>query len=293
MTMKLFKNNSTETDENIDEIKKEKRLSLLKKGKLKRKGVTALCLGGGGARGFAHIGAIKAFEEAGLQFDIIAGTSAGAIVGALYAYGISADRMLDYGSVLSNRDIHNGNLLMPNDPVKIARIITDFIGDATIEDINARQGKRFACVAVDLITANQIFFTKGHAATAVSASACVPLFFRPVVYNGMHLVDGGVLNNIPTDLCRILGADNVVTVDVNPTRGEGSDKLSTPSVIKTVFSIMSTNASISGIVDSDVLIPVDTDEFSSASKEGFSEMYKRGYDAAKNKIYDITKVMFK
>lgn len=142
--MKLFKNNSTEYGENIDQIKKEKRLSLLQKGKLKRKGVTALCLGGGGARGFAHIGAIKAFEEAGLQFDIIAGTSAGAIVGALYAYGISADRMMDYGSVLSNRDIHNGNLLMPNDPGKIARIITDFIGDATIEDINARQGKRFA-----------------------------------------------------------------------------------------------------------------------------------------------------
>ena len=161
MTMKLFKNNSIEAIENIDEIKKEKRRSLLKKGKLKRKGVTALCLGGGGARGFAHIGAIKAFEEAGLQFDIIAGTSAGAIVGALYAYGISADRMLDYGSVLSNRDIHNGNFLMPNDPVKIARIITDFIGDATIEDINARQGKRFACVAVDLITANQIFLPKG------------------------------------------------------------------------------------------------------------------------------------
>ena len=109
----------------------------------------------------------------------------------------------------------------------------------------------------------------------------------------MHLVDGGVLNNIPTDLCRILGADSVVTVDVTPTRGEGSDKLSTPSVIKTVFSIMSTNASIGGIVDSDVLISVDTDEFSSASKEGFSEMYKRGYDAAKNKIYDVTKVMFK
>lgn len=286
--MRFFGNNNQ-----TDEAKRLKRLALIKAGKLKKRGVTALCLGGGGARGFSHIGALKAFEEAGLSFDIVAGTSVGAIVGALYCYGVSADRMMEYGASLSAKEIHNGNLFVPNDAAKIARIITDFCGDATIEDICRKQGKRFACVAVDLVSASQIYFTKGHAATAISASACVPLFFKPVVYNGMHLVDGGVLNNIPTDVCRILGADNVVSVDVNPSRGEGTEKLSVPSVLKSVFSLMNTNASLPGIVDSDVLISVNTEEFSSASKQGYEDMYKRGYEAAKAGIYDVCKVMFK
>lgn len=291
--MKIFgKNNVIESEKNRT-ARISKRLDLFARGKLKKRGTTALCLGGGGARGFAHIGAIKAFEDAGLSFDIVAGTSVGAIVGALYAYGVSAERMMNYASFLSAKEIHNGNLLVPNDPNKIARIITDFCGDATIEDINAAGGKRFACVAVDLISASQVFLTDGNAATAVAASACVPLFFKPVEYNGMHLVDGGVLNNIPTDLCRILGADHVVTVDVHPGRGTGSDKTSVPAVLKTVFSIMSTNSSVAGIIDSDVLIPVDTEGFSSAKKDGYREMFDRGYRAAKEKIYDITEVMFK
>ena len=192
--MKIFgKNNGIESEKNRT-ARISKRLDLFARGKLKKRGTTALCLGGGGARGFAHIGAIKAFEDAGLSFDIVAGTSVGAIVGALYAYGVSAERMMNYASFLSAKEIHNGNLLVPNDPNKIARIITDFCGDATIEDINAAGGKRFACVAVDLISASQVFLTDGNAATAVAASACVPLFFKPVEYNGMHLVDGGVLN---------------------------------------------------------------------------------------------------
>lgn len=279
--------------EKAEELRREKRLDRLKRGKLRKKGITALCLGGGGTRGFAHIGAIKAFEEYGLDFDIIAGTSAGAIIGCLYAWGVSAKRMLDYGSLLSAKEVHNGNILMPNDAGKIARIITDFIGDVTIEDVCAKRGKKFACVAVDLISARQAILTGGHAATAVSASSCVPLFFKPVIFNGMHLVDGGVLNNIPTDVCRMLGADNVVTVDVNPTRGEGTDKTGTIAVLKTVFGLMGVNSSLSGIIDSDVLISADTDEFSSGSKEGFSEMHRRGYEAAKSKIYEITLAMYK
>lgn len=292
--MNFFDSLKSFTDKNeTDAIKREKRLSRLRDGKLRKKGVTALCLGGGGTRGFAHLGAIKAFEENGLDFDVIVGTSVGAIVGCLYAYGISAKRMYEYGEVLNSREIHNGNIFMPNDAAKIARIITDFIGDASIADVNAKRGKKFACVAVDLISARQVIFTEEHAATAVSASSCVPLFFKPVVFNGMHLVDGGVLNNIPSDVCRMLGADNVITVDVNPTRGEGTDKTGAFQVLKTVFGLMSTNSSVSGIIDSDVLISVDTGEFSSNSKEGFAEMYRRGYNEAKAKLYDVTLAMYK
>ncbi len=279
--------------EPLAELKKKNRLDKLYAGKLKKSGISALCLGGGGARGFAHVGALKAFEEANLNFDIIVGTSVGAIVGALYAYGLSSDRILQFGSKLNAKDIHNGNILMPNDSEKLSKIISDILGNATIEDINARNGKRFACVAVDLVTAKQIILSSGNAANACAASACVPLFFKPVVIGDMHLVDGGVLNNIPSDVCRILGADKVVAVDVNPTRGEGSDKLNAVSVLKTVFGLMSANASVCGITDCDVLVSTDTSEFSSKSMEGSDEMYRRGYEAAKSKIYEISTTLYK
>ena len=92
----LGKNSSPEIS--AEQKRREKRMARFYAGKLKKSGVTALCLGGGGTRGFAHIGAIKAFEENGIDFDIIVGTSAGSIIGCLYAYGISAQRMLEYGA---------------------------------------------------------------------------------------------------------------------------------------------------------------------------------------------------
>lgn len=277
-----------------DKARGEKLLARFARGKLRKKGVSALCLGGGGARGFAHIGAVKAFEEAGIDFDIIAGTSVGAIIGCLYAYGVSAERMLSYGAALDPRDIHNGNFLRPNDTSGIARIITDFIGDATIEEVNAARGKKFACVAADLVSSGQAVLTSGNAAAAVAASSCVPLMFRPVEIGEMHLVDGGVLNNIPADVCRMLGADIVITVDVNPTRGENGTKKTGPiNVLKAVLGMMSANSSVNGIIDSDVLISTDTSEFSSSKKQGYDEMFRRGYEAAKEKIYDIICAMYK
>ena len=285
------KNSSPEIS--AEQKRREKRMARFYAGKLKKSGVTALCLGGGGTRGFAHIGAIKAFEENGIDFDIIVGTSAGSIIGCLYAYGISAQRMLEYGAALNEKDIHNGNFLVPNDAGKIGRIVSDFIGDATIEQVKAARGKKFACVAVDLVTTKQIVLSSGRAATAVSASSCVPLLYKPVVLGELHLVDGGVLNNIPSDVCRLLGADKVVTIDVNPTRSSGTDKTNFISVFKAVFAMMGANSSINGIIDSDVLVSTDTSEFSSGKKEGFAEMYRRGYLSAKEKIPDIVDIMYK
>lgn len=271
----------------------DKRLAGLSAGKLRKKGKTALCLGGGGARGYAHIGAIKAFEENALGFDIIVGTSVGALVGALYAYGLPAERIMHVAAELDMKDIHNGNILFANDADKIARIIRSEIGDVTIEEINEKSGKTFACVAVDLTSARQIVLSSGNASACCSASCAVPVLFKPVEMEGMHLVDGGVLNNIPADVCRMLGADNVISVDINPTRGHGTDKTGPIAVFKTVFSLMSAASSYSGIINSDVLIEVDTDEFTSTKKDGFMEMYERGYAAAREKMYDISLAMFK
>ena len=245
-----------------------------KKKENKRKEVTALCLGGGGARGFAHIGAIKAFEEAGVSFDMVVGASAGALVGALYAAGIQSEVMLRYASVLSLHDLHNGILITPNDPMRIGKIVTDLIGAADI----AAFPKKFAAVAVDLVEAKQAVLDSGNAGLAVAASCAVPVLYRPVVWEGKHLC---------ADVFRMLGATRVVTVDVNPTRGGGTSGLGLIDVLKATLHIMTANASVDGLRHSDVIIAPDTSAFSSASLSGAEKMVELGYEAAKAKIAEI------
>lgn len=135
-----------------------------------RKAKVALCLGGGGARGYAHIGAIKAFREAGFDFDLVVGTSVGSIIGGLYAAGISPERMWSYGSLLEVKDIRKGFFFQPDDSRKIAKIITDLAGERNIEDLP----KKFAAVATDLVEGRQVILDKGDLGTAVAASSTVP-----------------------------------------------------------------------------------------------------------------------
>lgn len=253
------------------------------KSKKNKNEVRALCLSGGGARAFAHIGAIKAFEEEGVTFDMVVGTSAGALVGALYAANVPSSVMIRYAQGLSMSDIHNGILIVPNNPANIGKIVTDLIGGATIENLPVK----FAAVAVDLIEAKQAVLDTGPVATAVAASCAVPVLFRPVSYGGKHLCDGGLMNNIPADVCRMLGATRVVTVDVHASRGQGTPDTGLPDVLKATLSIMLANTSAEGLRLSDVVISPDTGKFSSMSMDGKDEMVQIGYEAAKAKIKEI------
>jgi len=253
----------------------------------RRKPVTALCLGGGGARGFAHVGAIKAFEEAGIKFDICVGTSVGSLVGALYSFGVPVQKMIEFSHDLNPKDIHSGSLLFPSPCENIGKVIKNVLGDKNIEESQTK----FAAVAVDLISARQIILDKGSVADAVSASCCVPVFFKPLIKNGMHLVDGGLLNTIPADVCRMLGADVVVSVDVNPTRLHGTSELKIVDVLKTTFSIMSSKIAESGYVNSDLIIAPDLSQFSAKSKDGYEMMMQRGYEHAHAKISQIKQLL--
>lgn len=267
----------------------EKKHNARLSGKAKKKCVTALCLGGGGARGFAHIGAIKAFEEFGIDFDMVVGTSVGALVGALYAGGIKADKMMDTGAMLSMKDIKKGFFFQPDDSTKIGKIVTDILGDVDIEQLN----KPFACVATDLVQGRQIIFDSGKVGKAVSASATVPLFFKPIIDGELHLVDGGLLNNIPADVARMMGAEVVITVDVNPTRGSGTSETGLISVLKATFDIMGANSSYHGLINSDIIVAPDLSAYKSTAKDGFEEMYALGYEEAKRKCDEIVRLTYK
>lgn len=173
-----------------------------------------LALGGGGAKGFAHIGVLKAFENAGIEFDVVAGTSIGALVGAVYAAGETRrlERLaLSYGV----KDIPF--LLGPTWPRRglfsgkyVERLLSEIIHVENIEGL----GKPFAAVCVDLNRAEAVTFTEGSLNRAVRASMSIPGLLTPVVYKDMLLVDGGILEPVPVKAVRALGAEIVVAVDL-------------------------------------------------------------------------------
>ncbi|MBO5214837.1 MAG: patatin-like phospholipase family protein [Clostridia bacterium] len=255
----------------------------------KKNGKVALCLSGGGARGFAHVGAIQALMEENIHFDLVAGTSAGALVGSLYAGGIKPKEIMNYAQNLDLKDVKSGFILKPDSAENIAKLVSNFLGEKTFDQLD----KPFYAVATDLVTARQVVLDSGNVATAVSASCAVPLAFKPVVMGEAHLVDGGLLNNIPADVCRMMGADYVITVDVNPGRGEGTNELGIVEVLKATFSIMGVNASVTGLMNSDVVISADTSGYSSMKKTGYREMYELGYKSAKSKCEEIINLIYK
>ena len=193
-------------------------MSLFKRNKPTRQKV-GLVLSGGGARGFVQVGALVAFEECGIDFDLCVGTSVGSIVGALYAAGLPADEIVRAAEKVELGDIHGKLLLKSDDPRKIGNVVYNLIGDANIEDLP----KKYAAIACDIKTGKQVVLDRGKVSDAVSASSAFPIIFSPLPKDGMNLSDGGLVNNIPADVCRMLGAKKTVSVDVNTTRGSGVD----------------------------------------------------------------------
>ena len=173
----------------------------------------ALVLGGGAARGFAHVGVIKALEAQGINPDIVVGTSAGSVVGALYAsgyggfdlqrlaFGVDEAAFSDWS--LPDRGIIKGEALQ--------NYINNALGNAPIEKMR----KTLAIVATDLQSGEAIVFRTGNTGMAVRASSSVPGIFQPVRINGRDYVDGGLVSPVPVKIARNIGADVVIAVDVS------------------------------------------------------------------------------
>lgn len=211
----------------------------------------ALVLGGGGLRGFAHLGVLRALEEAGIQPDIIVGSSAGAVVGAAYASGLSAAQIEAIAGDLKPSSLidltFSTSGLMRGD--HIASWINTLTAGAAIEAFPLR----FAAVATDLSSGNAVLLDKGSPGRAVQASAAVPGVNVPVAYPGGHLVDGGVSSLIPVRAARAMGADVVIAVDIY-CHGPGSDVLGAPAILLRVMRVQSCLVAKSEIAEADVLI---------------------------------------
>jgi len=243
----------------------------------KRDYKVGLALGGGGARGFAHIGALKAFEENGIVFDEVAGTSVGSIVASMYAFGVSSDEMLKTALKLKNGDIKSSKVFfVPSKTEGIETLIKSVIGDAHFEDMK----KPLTIVAVDLKSTKEIHITQGSVVKACAGSSAVPGIFNPVDFGKYLHADGGLQNNIPADVLRNNGCKYVVSIDINPTRAYGTESTKLIDILEATFRILMKSNSVKGEMYSDVFIKVDTSKFKSTSVEGGAEMYKIGYDAA-------------
>jgi NTE family protein len=175
-----------------------------------------LALGGGGARGLAHIGVIRQLEQAGFHIAAIAGTSAGAIVGAIYAAGYNTDQIETVMAEIGQRDFFarthdDGPSLMGLSGLR--RALQTLIGDKTFTDLMLP----FACTAVDIKTDQELIITHGPVMDAVQASAAVPGIFPPIRMGSYELVDGGVLDPVPVSVARWLAPNHpIVAVCLHP-----------------------------------------------------------------------------
>lgn len=248
-----------------------------------------LALGGGGARGYAHIGALKAFEEHGIKFDMIAGTSAGSLVGAVCAAGLPYEKVYEVGKKIEIKDIRSSLLMfVPSKTDGLEKVIKDTLGDIDIEDLQTP----FYAVAVDMKTTQELHINKGNLAKAVAGSCAVPGVFNPVEFEDKLLSDGGISNNLPSNILKLYGCDYVVAIDINPSRTYGTDSSKVKDVLACTIRVLMKNTVKKGYLYSDILLKPDTKRFSSSKKEGFEEMIEEGYNEALKHIYEI-KALFK
>ncbi len=187
----------------------------------------ALALGGGAAKGFAHVGVIKLLESHGIYPDIVTGTSAGAVVGSLYAAGYSGIQLQNMAVALDPASI--SDLILGESGFvkgeKLERYINQQVSQRPIEKLN----RAFGAVVTDLANGNRVVFRRGNTGQAVRASAAVPGVFEPVLIQGRKYVDGGVVSPVPVYAAREMGADIVIAVDIStkPSRTPGSGTLNT------------------------------------------------------------------
>ncbi|ADX46972.1 Patatin [Paracidovorax avenae ATCC 19860] len=178
-----------------------------------------IALGGGAAKGFAHIGVIKMLEANGLAPAVVAGTSAGSVVGALYASGMNAFELQEKAVALDEAKIRD--LQLSSGGLVLGQKLEDYVNAQVRNRPIEQLPKPFAAVATRLEDGERTVFTRGNTGQAVRASSSIPGVFQPVAIGKYHFVDGGVVSPVPVDAARQLGADIVVAVDIsNKARGQ-------------------------------------------------------------------------
>lgn len=244
-----------------------------------------LALGGGSARGFAHIGVLKSLDQAGIRPEVVVGTSAGALVGAFYAAGFSSWKIEEVA--LRTREVDLADLaqgskrgMLVGD--SLSRFVNDALRGARIEDLRTRYG----AVATDLRSGELVLLRSGAVADAVRASCSIPGVFVPRELGGRELVDGGLVSPLPVRAARQLGCDVVIAVDV----GTRPNRASLPGMYEVLlqsFEIMGRALSEQEATGADIVLRPDTSAFASTDFNARRDLIQAGYEAAQRALPEL------
>ena len=243
-----------------------------------------LALGGGAARGFAHIGVIQVLEEAGIRPDLVVGTSAGSLVAALYAAGRSGMELGTLAQTMDESAITDwafpGRGLIRGEA--LARYVRDQTGGRTIEQMRLPLG----VVATDLASGEPILFQRGDAGLAVRASSAVPAVFQPVRIGEHEYVDGGLVSPVPVRFARQMGAEFVIAVDISsPPDGQATgDAL---RMLLQTFAIMGKSINRFELREADVVLRPALDGVGSADFVARRRSIIAGREAASRALPDL------
>ncbi len=236
-----------------------------------------LALGGGAARGFAHIGVIQVLEENGIKVDLVAGTSAGSLVASLYASGKTGKEMQTLAETMDEGAITDWSF-----PLRglirgeaLARFIRDKTGGRAIEQMALPLG----IVATDLSDGSSVLFRSGDTGTAVRASSAVPAVFQPVRIGQREYVDGGLVSPVPVRFAKEMGAQLVIAVDITspPEKDPPGDAF---RMLMQTFSIMGRSINFFELRDADVVIRPRLDGVGSADFTARRRAVQAGREAA-------------
>jgi len=237
----------------------------------------ALVLGGGAARGFAHIGVIKALEAQGIVPNMVVGTSAGSVVGALYASGMNGFQLQQVALGMQEEMVTDWTL--PDRGVLKGEALQDFINQKVKNLPIQKLPKPLGIVATDLQSGEMVVFRTGNTGMAVRASSAVPGVFQPVEINGRDYVDGGLTSPVPAQSARSMGADFVIAVDISNVARR--DKLTgTLDVLLQTFAIMGHAISQHELEDADIVIRPKTAAVSSTDFADRNQAILEGEKAA-------------
>jgi NTE family protein len=245
----------------------------------------ALVLGGGAARGFAHIGVIRVLEQERIPIDVVVGTSVGSLIAALYAsdkdsfglewtaFQLQKDDLFDFG--MMNAVLGMGYARGE----KLEAFVKQRVKQANIEDLVVP----FAAVATDLNWGQRVILDKGPVARAVRASSAIPGVFEPVLHQGKLLVDGGVVDNLPVDVARARGADLVIAVDISQDVGNTAIKNAVDVMLQATNIMFEVNANARRQL-ADVLVQPKVGAMGMLDFTRKKECMQAGIDAARQAV---------
>ena len=293
----------------------------------KQRKKVGLVLSGGGAKGMAHIGALKIIEEAGIPIDYVVGTSMGSIIGGLYAIGYTPEQMdtmvreQDWSYLLSDR-ISRREKNMAEREVDEKYVISVPFSKKAIQDVTGGliKGQNignlfseltlgyhdsinfnklpipYACVSENIVNGEEHVFHSGVLSTAMRASMAIPGVFTPVRLDSMVLIDGGVVNNYPVNVAKQMGADVIIGVDVQSTLRPASELENAGAILGQLIDLMGQDNYVKNVKETDVYIKVNVKGYSAASftKNAIDSLIHRGLIAAegqKDALMKLKKVI--